>query len=130
MGEGEVTPLAALPAHPETAFKLQATDPPRPKARTGTRLDEHWQASAGDVDYARGRGFDGAALADLIDNFKTYWTVGNGRNKTHADWSRAWQTWVRTEAGRRRPNQGFAERPSAATAAAARFLGRRDRNLE
>ena len=64
-------------------------------ARHGTRLEADWQLCEAGRKYARGRGFTDQRIDDIAENFRDYWTCGAGRNKTHLDWHRAWQTWVR-----------------------------------
>lgn len=74
----------------------------RPPRKVGSTLPEGWEPSADDVAYARSRGFGEGQIGDIAADFRGYWTVGQGRNKTHADWAQAWQTWVRKE----RPRPG------------------------
>lgn len=67
------------------------------KHRLGSKLPEDWQPSDADMDYAINRGFEPIQGDEMAETFRVYWTLGVGRNKTHADWSKAWQTWVRKE---------------------------------
>lgn len=73
---------------------------PDGKPKRGTRLADDWQPTAEDRAYAEQRGFSGAEIDDIAANFRTYWTAGAGRNKTHLRWSGgagAWGNWVRKE---------------------------------
>lgn len=73
-----------------------------PAKRKPTKLKEGWRPSAVDRQYAEGRGFNTEQIDDIAADFETYWTLGAGRNKTHLDWGRCWQSWVRRE----RPRSG------------------------
>lgn len=77
-----------------------AERPARQARRQGTRLPEDWQPTPSEIDYARSQGLGEQRIANVIENFRDYWTVGKGRNVTHADWTRAWQGWVRNDASR------------------------------
>jgi hypothetical protein len=80
------------------------TEPPPRKRRVGSALEAGWSPSPEEWAYAEARGFETAAIGDMAENFRAYWTAGAGRNKTHADWTQAWQTWVRKEKPNVRPN--------------------------
>lgn len=75
---------------------LRVGKPASPR-RLGTRLPSDWTPLPSDLSYAEGRGFGPAQIADMAANFRSHFTAGNGRNKTHLDWPQAWQTWVRRE---------------------------------
>lgn len=95
---------------------LRAGKPSSPR-RPGTRLPEGWQPMPSEIEYARSQGLGEQQIARAIENFRDYWTVGKGRNTTHADWTRAWQGWVRTDASRNpgaSNGTGFGRKPSGA----------------
>lgn len=70
-------------------------DPPEkgPKMRKGTRLPDDWQATQDHRRVARSKGIGYAETELEVGGFKTYYTVGPGRNKTFSDWDRAWANW-------------------------------------
>ena len=77
----------------------QKDKPSEPRERKGspTRLKEDWSPSVADLAYAKDRGFGPRQTADIAEDFRTHFTLGNGRNKTHLKWEAAWQQWVRRE---------------------------------
>lgn len=94
-----------------------AERPARQAKRAGTRLPEDWQPSPSEIEYARSQGLGEQQIARSVENFRDYWTVGKGRNTTHADWTRAWQGWVRTDSQRNAGasnGTGFGRKPSGA----------------
>lgn len=74
------------------------------RSKRGTRLPADWALSGADLEYAIGRGFNGQALDDVFETFVTYWSAGPGRNKTHMNWGRCWQSWIRREKPNGRAN--------------------------
>jgi len=85
---------------------LASSKDPDAKRRCGTRLPADWYPTQHDIAYARDRDFGDPQIADMAENFLVYFSLGAGRNKTHMDWSRAWQTWVRRET----PRAGYTAR--------------------
>ena len=73
---------------------------PLTRAR-GTRLAGDWEAGPADFAYGRGRGFSDQEIRDHASNFKTHFTAGNGRTRTHLRWSgdghSAFAVWLRKE---------------------------------
>lgn len=65
----------------------------QPKRRIGTRLPDDWQATDQHRRTARGKGIGYVETEVEIGKFKTYYTVGPGRNKTFSDWDQAWLNW-------------------------------------
>jgi len=74
-------------------------------AKAGTRLADDWQPGSADFAYGRDRGFSDQEVEDHASNFKTHFTAGNGRTRTHLRWSgdghSAFAVWLRKE----RPGQ-------------------------
>lgn len=72
-----------------------------------TKLPQDWKPTDFDVRYAKDRGFSDAEVADIAEDFATYWLLGMGRNKTHLCWSgsgrSAWGTWVRRTQPKTKP---------------------------
>lgn len=76
-----------------------------------TKLPQDWKPTDFDVAYAKDRGFTDSEIADIGEDFATYWLLGMGRNKTHLCWSgsgrSAWATWVRRTQPKSKPETGF-----------------------
>lgn len=125
------TPAATAPVQPTTetpaatapntlrTTNSQKDKPSEPRARkVPARLKADWQPSEADLLYARQRGFGRGQTADIAADFRTYWTLGKGRNTTHLDWSAAWQTWIRRETPMARPDD--ADEPCTGSAVIAK----------
>lgn len=83
---------------PPPPKKAQKDKPSVPRERVSPiRLPMDWQPSADDIAYAQQRGIGRTQAGDIAEDFRTYWTLGKGRNTTHLNWSKAWQTWIRRE---------------------------------
>ena len=101
----------------ENTLSKESVQKKAPKRRVGTILPDGWRPSEPDIAYALKRGFDETHIRDIAEDFATYWTEGKGRNGTHANWSRAWQTWIRRETprtcGRSRGYDTTGDRPGS-----------------
>lgn len=96
----------------KASSKKESANGSKKTVRKGTLLPDDWTPTESEIGYARKRGFTDAAISDIIENFRDHWTVGKGRNSTHKDWTRSWQTWIRNQrpigndAGRNRRQPG------------------------
>lgn len=104
--------------------------------RTGARLPEEWKLDATDIAFARARGFSEIEIAEIAMRFKTHWTKGPGRNKTHVMWSEAWrngaggytawQSWVSKETPKGKGHAQTTRRDENAAAAFDALRGARN----
>ena len=81
--------------------------------KKGTRLPCDWQPDAALADFAAGRGFTGAALAEELDRFRDYWASQPGQRGTKLDWPATFRNWLRNSRGTRHaPAHPADRRPS------------------
>ncbi|MCZ4279792.1 hypothetical protein O4H49_03310 [Kiloniella laminariae] len=91
---------ATATAEPETETRPEPETRPvsKPvtsgKAGRGSRLDQDWQPSEDDQNFARERGMDDELCATEALRFRNYWTSLAGRRACKLDWHRTWQNWV------------------------------------
>jgi len=90
---------APIPTLPSSKKDSPLISSPRKKKRMGKRLEISWAPSDDDLAFASERGYAGKQLADMIENFREYFTNGKGRNETRPGWSLSWQTWIRNQRG-------------------------------
>ncbi len=116
--------IKKTPARLKTEESLEESEEeesPSTRAR-GTHLGDDWEAGPWDYAYGRERGFCDQEICDHASNFKTHFTAGNGRSRTHLRWSghghSAFAVWLRKE----RPGQ-----PPGSTGGAGRSGPRGDR---
>lgn len=87
------------PTPTPTPHKKGSATQSRPR-REATRMPDGWMLSVEGLDFAKSRGFPDQQILDIADHFKTHYTAGPGRNKTHADWAAAWRNWLTRETPR------------------------------
>lgn len=108
----EITPSPISPSPPLGGFSPTviefpleavslASDTTAAKVRSkGSRLSPGWSPSEADRQYAEGRGFGSAHVAQIGEKFRNYWTAKAGRDAAKLDWPATWRNWVLTEAER------------------------------
>ena len=64
--------------------------------RKGSRLPDDWSLTQAQAEYAQNK-YGISDWAVCATDFHEYYTQGAGRNRTHMDWNRVWQRWVRKQ---------------------------------
>jgi len=120
-GTPPVPPEGTPPVPPGGTRKIPLKDPIERKIKSicadapkkGTRLPKDWQPDAALADFAAGRGFTGAALAEELDRFRDYWASQPGQRGTKLDWPATFRNWLRNSRGTRHaPAHPADRRPS------------------
>ncbi len=70
------------------------TEPIPKQKKIASRLDENWQPTQANLDYAKLKGVPDGRIEHEIEGFKDYW-LSKAKSNTSVDWSRNWQTWCR-----------------------------------
>ena len=65
-----------------------------------TRLENTWQPSEADHNYARSCNLDSAEIHTIAEQFRRYWTGPDAKNPRKIDWHRTWCNWVDRDAAR------------------------------
>lgn len=83
----------------------------RRTATLGHRLPDDWKPSESDADFARQKGFDPDAIAEIAAGFADYWRSLAGAKARKVDWSMTWKNWVRKELERNGPRRAKPQGP-------------------
>lgn len=62
--------------------------------KSATALDENWQPSQSNLDYAKMKGVPNGRIEHEVEGFKDYW-ISKAKSNLSRNWSRNWQTWCR-----------------------------------
>ena len=109
---------------PETEPEKKEGRKKRPAPRKGSRLPSNWVVREKERSYVIQIMGSDIEVEQIGADFKEYFTEGEGRNKTHMDWNRAWQRWVRRQKGFDNKGKPHGRKPIDIRAAAANIAAK------